>query len=164
MHMWPFEREWLVPNLDRTLNSETRGSITFGNARFRCTEVLFDPSLIGISSPGIHNLVVDSIMECDQNIRKDLLGDIWLTGAGSKLVGLQGRLQHELSTLGTAEFGELFPWLGGSILGALDSFIPSFISNDDYNEFGQILSQECADYNMSDYHKCLTEPVTTIKN
>ena len=46
--------------------------ITIGNERFRCPEVLFKPSLIGLEATGIHQTTYDSIMKCDVDIRKVL--------------------------------------------------------------------------------------------
>merc|ERR1711964_921855 len=54
--------------------------ITIGNERFRCPEVLFQPSLIGMESEGIHKLGYDSIMKCDVDIRKDLYSNTVLSG------------------------------------------------------------------------------------
>lgn len=46
--------------------------ITIGNERFRCPEVLFKPSLIGLEATGVHQTTYDSIMKCDVDIRKVL--------------------------------------------------------------------------------------------
>ncbi|VAH97428.1 unnamed protein product [Triticum turgidum subsp. durum] len=54
--------------------------ITIGAERFRCPEVLFQPSLIGMEAPGIHETTYNSIMKCDVDIRKDLYGNIVLSG------------------------------------------------------------------------------------
>ena len=44
--------------------------ITIGNERFRCPEVLFQPSLVGMEAAGIHETTFNSIMKCDVDIRK----------------------------------------------------------------------------------------------
>lgn len=46
--------------------------ITIGAERFRCSEVLFQPNLIGKESMGIHQLLFDSIQKCDIDIRREL--------------------------------------------------------------------------------------------
>ena len=61
--------------------------ITIGNERFRCPEVLFQPSLIGRESEGIHKLAYDSIMKCDVDIRKDLYGNTVLSGGETPFYG-----------------------------------------------------------------------------
>ncbi|KAG8501227.1 hypothetical protein CXB51_003351 [Gossypium anomalum] len=50
--------------------------ITIGAERFRCPEVLFQPSMIGMEAAGIHETTYNSIMKCDVDIRKDLYGNI----------------------------------------------------------------------------------------
>ena len=50
--------------------------ITIGNERFRCPEALFQPSVLGLESGGIHITTFNSIMKCDVDVRKDLYGNI----------------------------------------------------------------------------------------
>lgn len=57
--------------------------ITVGNERFRCPEALFQPSFLGRESAGIHECTYNSIMKCDIDIRKDLYGNIVLSGGKS---------------------------------------------------------------------------------
>merc|ERR1712087_1012011 len=54
--------------------------ITVGAERFRCSEVLFKPSLIGKESDGVHSLTYESIMACDIDIRRDLYSNTVLSG------------------------------------------------------------------------------------
>ena len=46
--------------------------VTVGSERFRCPEVIFQPSSIGQEANGIHDTTFQSIMKCDVDIRKDL--------------------------------------------------------------------------------------------
>ena len=73
--------------------------ITIGNERFRCPEVLFQPSFIGIEQAGIHQTTYDSIMKCDVDIRKDLYGNIVLSGGTTMFEGIADRMQKEISAL-----------------------------------------------------------------
>jgi actin beta/gamma 1 len=54
--------------------------ITIGNERFRCPEALFQPSFLGLESAGIHETTYNSIMKCDLDIRKDLYGNVVMSG------------------------------------------------------------------------------------
>ena len=54
--------------------------ITIGSERFRCPEVLFTPSLVGMEATGIDETAFNSIMKCDVDIRKDLYGNVVLSG------------------------------------------------------------------------------------
>ena len=53
-----------------TLISNTVQVITIGSERFRCPEALFQPSLLGMESQGVSELVYNAINKCDIDIRK----------------------------------------------------------------------------------------------
>lgn len=55
-------------------------SIRVANERFRCPEVLFNPSMLGMDMVGIHESIYNCIKKCDIDIRKDLLENILLSG------------------------------------------------------------------------------------
>ncbi|ELP88600.1 actin, putative [Entamoeba invadens IP1] len=57
--------------------------ITIGNERFRCPEALFQPSFLGMEASDIHETTYNLIMKCDVDIRKDLYGNIVLSGGKS---------------------------------------------------------------------------------
>jgi actin len=57
--------------------------ITIGNERFRCPEALFQPSFLGMESAGVHETTYNSIMKCDVDIRKDLYGNVVLSGGST---------------------------------------------------------------------------------
>ena len=71
-------------------------NIPLGTVTWRAPEVLFDPSLIGISDTGIVDAVVESIEQVDITIRRELSNDIVLIGGGSMILGLRERLELEL--------------------------------------------------------------------
>ena len=64
--------------------------ITIGSERFRCPEVLFTPSLVGMEAAGIDETAFNSIMKCDVDIRKDLYGNVVLSGGAPLLMQQQG--------------------------------------------------------------------------
>ena len=75
----------VMPPMRHCLPTLTRGllqMITIGSERFRCPEVLFTPSLVGVESAGIDETAFNSIMKCDVDIRRDLYGNIVLSGGG----------------------------------------------------------------------------------
>merc|ERR1712032_1107392 len=59
-------------------------TLKVGNQRFRCPEVLFDPSLIGKEATGVHETTYNTIMQCDVDIRKDLYGNIVMSGGSTR--------------------------------------------------------------------------------
>ncbi|OIT38619.1 actin-101 [Nicotiana attenuata] len=73
--------------------------INIGAERFRCPEVLFQPSLVGIEATGIHEKTYNSIMRCDVDIRKYLFSNIVLTGGSTMFPGIAERMSKEISAL-----------------------------------------------------------------
>ena len=105
--------------------------ITIGSERFRCPEVLFQPSFIGMESPGIHETTYNSIMKCDVDIRKDLYGNIVLSGGSTMFPGIADRMSKEITALAPSSMKikvvapperKYSVWIGGSILASLSTF------------------------------------------
>jgi actin-related protein len=127
--------------------------ITIGNERFRCPEVLFQPSFIGLEQSGIHTLTYESIMKCDVDIRKELYGNIVLSGGTTMFNGIAERLSKEMTALAppTIKVKVVAPperkysvWIGGSILSSLSTFQQMWITKDEYNESGpSIVHRKC---------------------
>jgi len=127
--------------------------ITIGNERFRCPEVLFQPSLIGLEQAGIHSLTYESIMKCDVDIRKELYNNVVMSGGTTMFQGIAERLHKELTALAppTIKVKVVAPperkysvWIGGSILSSLSTFQAMWISKDEYNESGpSIVHRKC---------------------
>lgn len=123
--------------------------ITIGNERFRCPEALFQPSLLGLESAGIHETTYNSIMKCDLDIRKDLYGNIVMSGGTTMYNGIgmsfyllpylkdmantivADRMQKEITALAPSSMKvkivspperKYSVWIGGSILASLSTF------------------------------------------
>jgi len=127
--------------------------ITVGAERFRCPEVLFQPSFIGKESPGIHELTYKSIMKCDIDIRKDLYKNTVLSGGTTMFPFIEDRLQNEIKALAPAgnDIKIIAPperkysvWIGGSILASLSTFEEMWVGKDEYDEAGPtIVHRKC---------------------
>ena len=59
-------------------------------------KLLFQPSLLGMEYNGIHETQYNSIMKCDVDIRKDLYGNIVLSGGTSMYQRINTRLKKEM--------------------------------------------------------------------
>eukprot|EP00808_Paulinella_micropora_P014031 g67264.t1 len=127
--------------------------ITVGNERFRCPEVLFKPNLIGKENDGIHKTTYDSIMKCDVDIRKDLYGNIVMSGGTTMFEGIAERMEKEVVALAPASMKvkivapperKYSVWIGGSILAFLSTFQQMWISKQEYDESGPgIVHRKC---------------------
>merc|ERR1711975_138239 len=127
--------------------------IVIGNERFRCPEVLFQPSFIGKEASGVHDCTFQTIMKCDVDIRKDLYANIVLSGGTTMYPGIGERMTKELTALApsTMKIKVVAPperkysvWIGGSILSSLSTFQTMWISKAEYDESGPaIVHRKC---------------------
>jgi len=127
--------------------------ITIGAERFRCCETMFQPSLIGMEQDGIHQLCFQSIMKCDVDIRKDLYGNIVLSGGTTMFDGIADRLTKEMTALAPAAIKvkvvapperKYSVWIGGSILSSLSTFQQMWITKEEYDDSGpSIVHRKC---------------------
>lgn len=128
--------------------------ITIGTERFRCPEVLFQPTLLGMEAMGIHELLYTSVMKCDIDLRRELFDNIILSGGTTMFPGIADRLQKELKAMLPNSVGvriiapperKYSTWIGGSILGSLDQFVRGMcITQEEYNETGpRIVHSKC---------------------
>lgn len=127
--------------------------VTIGNERFRCPESLFQPCMVGLESPGIHQLIYNSVLACPIDTRKDMFKSIILVGGSTFFRGLAERLQAEISNLAPSsvevkvislDYRRYLTWTGGSILAELESHQPSWLSRQAYLEHGpSIIHSKC---------------------
>jgi len=127
--------------------------IVIGNERFRCPEVLFQPSLIGKEASGVHDCTFQTIMKCDVDIRRDLYANVVLSGGTTMYPGIAERMTKELTALApsTMKIKIVAPperkysvWIGGSILASLSTFQQMWISKAEYDESGpSIVHRKC---------------------
>jgi len=152
-----FDNEMMATNessdKEKTYELPDGNVITLGNERFRCPEVLFQPSFIGKEASGIHDTTFQCIMKCDVDIRRDLYANIVLSGGTTMFQGIGERMTKELTALApsTVKIKVIAPperkysvWIGGSILSSLSTFQQMWISKQEYDESGPtIVHQKC---------------------
>uniref|UniRef100_H3A4B0 Actin related protein T3 n=2 Tax=Latimeria chalumnae TaxID=7897 RepID=H3A4B0_LATCH len=129
--------------------------ITIGSERVRAPEVLFRPELIGRDHYGIHESVFHSVLLCDVDLRKTLVGNIVLSGGNTLFPGLPMRLQNEIASMAALDLSDgvhvvspadrdFAVWSGGAALANLASFNSAWISREEYDEFGSdIVHRKC---------------------
>jgi len=139
--------------IEKTYELPDGNVITIGNERFRCPEVLFQPTMIGRDAEGVHRATFDTIMACDIDIRKSLYANIVLSGGTTMFPGISERLTKEVTALApaTMKIKVVAPperkysvWIGGSILASLTTFANMWISKEEYDESGPaIVHRKC---------------------
>ncbi|CAM4809586.1 unnamed protein product [Rotaria magnacalcarata] len=146
--------------------------ITIGNERFRCPEALFAPATVGREDGGIAEMVYNTIMKGDIDIRKELYANIVLSGGtfiiyqyefslavcllftGTTMFpGIADRMQKDVSALAPSNMKirivapperKYAVWIGGSILSSLATFQSMWISKQEYDESGpSIVHRKC---------------------
>ncbi|KAJ3431278.1 actin-7-related [Anaeramoeba flamelloides] len=143
-----------LPEEDKiTYELPDKGKIKIGNERIQAPEILFQPSLIGIEQPNLDEIVINSIMNCDIDARKDFFGNVVLSGSTTLMSGFVERLQTGIKERApegirlhcvAAPERALSPWIGGSILGSLSTFQKMWVSVDEYLENGvSIVHTKC---------------------
>ena len=125
--------------------------VTVGGERFRCTEAIFNPSLLGMSCGGLQDYVYDAVMGCDVDLRGYLLRNILLSGGNTMFSGMRERVREEVTCLFNTDVKVTAPverkescWIGGSMLASMSDFYKMCISRDEYNEYGpSIVHRKC---------------------
>jgi len=137
--------------------------VTVHNQMIRCPELMFKPSLDGKEMMGLHELTKKTVNDCDLDVRKDLLGNVVMSGGTTMFPNMPERLQAEIQGLvpEATKVKVIAPpermisvWIGGSILASLSTFSRMWInreSNPDaqppivgYEEVGpRIVHQMC---------------------
>ena len=113
--------------------------------RMTCPELLFKPDLNGYTCKSIHALAWQSIQSSDIDVRKDLCRNLILSGGTTMYKGLPERLKNEIVNLApsgaeikviASDDRKFAVWKGASIISSLSTFNASWISKEEYNEYG----------------------------
>ncbi|PUZ59172.1 hypothetical protein GQ55_4G019400 [Panicum hallii var. hallii] len=111
----------------------------------KVTPFLMPSSIIGMEAHGIHETTYNSIMKFDVDIRKDLYGNIVLSGGTTMFPGIADRMSKEITALAPSSMKikvvapperKYSVWIGGSILASLSTFQQMWISKAEYDESG----------------------------
>lgn len=128
-------------------------TITIGNERFKCPEMLFTPSLGGHQCLGMAEMINESIKKCDIDLRQLLYSNFVLSGGSTLFSGLGMRIQKELQNtvpssirikISESPERKHLVWIGGSILASLSTFKKMWITREEYYEYGSdIVHRKC---------------------
>ncbi|KAJ2161897.1 centractin- actin- protein of the dynactin complex [Coemansia sp. RSA 552] len=125
--------------------------ISLGHERFRAPEILFQPDIIGLEYPGIHQIVVDSISRADIDLRRALYANVVLSGGTTLTKGFGDRLLAELRKqaikdtkikISAPPERKYSTWIGGSILASLSTFKRMWISAEEYQEDPDVIHKK----------------------
>jgi len=127
--------------------------VTVGSERFRCPEVLFQPSLIGKEDGGIHEKTFQSIQKTDVDVRREMYCNVVLSGGTTMFPQIGERMTKELTALAPATMKvkvvapperKYSVWIGGSVMASLSTFQQMWITKSEYDESGPtIVHRKC---------------------
>ena len=120
-----------------------KNTIKIQHERYKCMEPLFQPSLLSLDAIGVHQVLHETVSKCDIDLRKELFGNIVLSGGTCSTKGMRERMKKELEKLVSTmkinileKVNQKFAvWEGSSIVAELPNF-DGWISIDDYLEVG----------------------------
>jgi actin beta/gamma 1 len=139
-----FQKIEHVNQLERQFPLPSGQSIRLTAQRFRCPEPFFDPQLIPDQSPGLPQLILDSINRTE-DLKPQMLESVLLTGGSSMFQGLPERIERDLTRMAgpDAKVKVIAPpnrkdsaWIGGSILVSLATFSQMWVTKAEYDETG----------------------------
>jgi len=119
--------------------------VTLSTERYQAPNILFDPSLIGSEEAGAADILVDSIMKSDIDLRSTLFSQVVLAGGSTLLPGFGDRMLYEVRSRSPSHTKIRISappervnsaFVGGSILGSLATFKSMWTSKTDYEEYG----------------------------
>ncbi|KAL3831641.1 hypothetical protein ACJMK2_023369 [Sinanodonta woodiana] len=149
---------YVAPDYDQEIKKSQEGSlniksyqlptgnvISIGEERFRCPEALFNPQNLGKNVEGIHKAALASIMKTEIDVRKEMYGNVLLTGGSTLFPGFPERLKMEFADLcppaahvnvvALADRRNL-AWTGGSLLAGQEFFQKNWLRKTEYEEAG----------------------------
>ena len=95
----------------------------------------------------IHQFIKDSLDKCDVDIASEIMENVCLIGGNTLLNGFPERLHYELAAITNNNVSNLIysaerqfsTWIGGSIISSLSSFLPMWVTKQEYDEIGNAL-------------------------
>ncbi|KAI6649634.1 actin [Oopsacas minuta] len=117
--------------------------VTLGNEIFTSPEILFNPSLHDCVTLGAHELINNSIQQCEKGIQKCMYSNIILSSGNTLFPGMAKRMLKELNGISPPRVRvkliapperKYSVWIGGSILASMSSFQQMWLSNEEYHE------------------------------
>lgn len=129
----------------KTYNLPDDSVVRLGKERQEIPEIMFDPEKIGIKEPGIHQCCFKSIMKTNTEIRPEMFSNIVLAGGNTLFEGMRKRIMDEIIDVAPTKTKvevsnnpeRLYSsWIGGSIIGNMDTFQYLCVTRKEYDESG----------------------------
>lgn len=141
-----FEAEKQKDVKKQTVNCHNQ-SIEIDEEQFTCGEILFQPYIGNLEYDGIDEYIIESIFKCSDEMWKDFVGNVCITGGNTLFKGIGERLEKQISNNEkvrpnwkvkvVAESNRKYgTFEGSSILAALATFPQMTVTRDLYDDAG----------------------------
>lgn len=119
--------------------------LSLGAAAFRASEVLFQPGLAGLETPGVAEAAALAVARSDMDLRRALLAGVVLAGGATATRGFGERLLAEMRRalppdahvkIAAPAERKVIAWVGGSILASLSTFRAMCVRREAWEEAG----------------------------
>lgn len=125
------------PSLAKKYEFPDGSCVTATNACYLCPEALFDPSLLGVTSDPLPDLIVKTIHKCPETLHEYLKANVMLSGGTSLIPGLKGRIVTEIWRKYQTNISfvpspktHYHSWLGATVLTSLSSIVAPLLITD----------------------------------
>lgn len=123
-------------------------AVNLSTERYQAPHVLFDPSLFGSEEAGVADVLVNSIMKSDIDLRSTLFSQVVLAGGSTLFPGFGDRMLHEVRSRSPSHTKIRISappdrinstFVGGSILASLATFKSMWVSRAEFEEHGSAI-------------------------
>jgi actin len=122
-------------------------SVTLSKEKYAIPEELYASSM---ELCGVHEYLFNTLFRCDPDLRRELFGNVVLSGGTSLLPGFAARLEKEMLKMRpdfksmrewvpkivAPENRAVSAWIGGALLASLSTFPDACMTREEYNEYG----------------------------
>lgn len=125
------------------------------------TEALFDPTLLGHSTPGIVDCILESLNDHpDPSLKRSIVENVLISGGGACIPGIGRRILQDMQaqlpnslapTLAqlpeymALQSPHYIPWVGGAVMAKLVAYQSHFMIKAEYEEIGpSAVHRKCA--------------------
>jgi centractin len=121
-------------------------AVTLSSERYESTNVIFDPTLFGSEEMSVADVLVNSIVKSDIDLRAKFYSQIVVSGGTTLTPGFGDRLLYEVRSRIPSQTRIRISappdrihssYVGGSILASLATFKSMWVSRADYEEHGR---------------------------
>jgi len=125
--------------------------ITLNTERFTAPEILFTPSIGEIDEKSLPEAILEAVNRCSEELRKEIVKAIVVSGETSALTGLKERLLKELKRLLPKNYkakilapaeSQHAEWVGASILTSIKTSNRLWITEKAFEEKGDSIIEE----------------------